>query len=104
ISAIIGPMSSGAVKATHPLLLSMHMPQITPSATDPMLANPSTYGYLIRMAPPDSEQSEALVDFMKYFRWDTLAILTDNTDYGKYRIYAPCIGLLILGLYPRIQL
>lgn len=43
------------------------------------------YRYLLRMAPTDALQSEALVDFIKYFRWDTMAILTDNTDYGDDR-------------------
>ena len=38
--------------------------------------------YLLRMFPPDSKQSEALVEFIRYFRWDTMALLTDNTDYG----------------------
>ena len=35
------------------------------------------------MLPPDSKQSEALVEFIRYFRWDTMALLTDNTDYGR---------------------
>ena len=41
------------------------------------------YRYLLRMLPPDSKQSEALVEFIRYFRWDTMALLTDNTDYGR---------------------
>ena len=35
------------------------------------------------MLPPDSKQSEALMEFVRYFRWDTVALLTDNTDYGN---------------------
>lgn len=42
----------------------------------------AAYKYLLRMASPDNEQSAALADFISYFRWDTMAMLTDNTDYG----------------------
>ena len=40
------------------------------------------------MFPPDSKQSEALKEFIRYFRWDTMAILTDNTDYGEIISFA----------------
>lgn len=88
VTSIIGPMSSTAVKASHPMCLGFAMPMITPSATDPMLNNRDAYRYLLRIMPPDSMQSRALVDFIKYFRWDTVAILTDSTDYGRW-----CLGL-----------
>lgn len=37
IVTILGPMTTSSVKASHPLCLGLHMPMITPSATDPML-------------------------------------------------------------------
>ena len=53
--------------------------------------------YLLRLFPSDSMQSKALVALIQYFRWDTMAILTDNTDYGKCSHYSnlkdTCYGL-----------
>ena len=65
------------------MCLGFAMPMITPSASDPMLNNRQAYRYLLRNMASDAMQSRALVDFVKYFRWDTVAILTDSTDYGE---------------------
>ncbi len=97
VTTIIGPMTSTSVKASHPMCLGFHMPMISPSATDPMLDDAQGYKYLLRMTPPDSQQSHALVDLIKYFRWDTMAILTDNTDYGE--CHRGCLGVVVLTDY-----
>ncbi|CAH1790253.1 unnamed protein product [Owenia fusiformis] len=82
ITAIIGPLSSTSVKASHPMCGGFQTPMIAPSATDPTLVNVMEYEYLVRLSAPDSLQSQALVDLVKWFRWDTVAILSDNSDYG----------------------
>lgn len=45
----------------------------------------SRYPYLIRMLPPDTKQSLALIDLVEAFRWKKLTILTSNTDYGRWK-------------------
>ncbi len=45
-------------------------------------SNPSSCRLLLRLLPPDSRQSAALVELIRFFRWDTMALLSDNTDYG----------------------
>ena len=82
VTTIIGPMSSSSVKTSYPMCDGFHVPMMTPSATDPTLSRQS-YRYLLRMMSSDAVQTVAVVDLINHFRWDTLAILTDNTDYGN---------------------
>ncbi len=47
-----------------------------------LLGAKNTYPTLIRMASPDSIQSEALIALVEEQGWKRMAILTSNTDYG----------------------
>ncbi len=38
--------------------------------------------YLVRMLPPDSTLSLALVDLVAFYGWKKMAILTSGDDYG----------------------
>ncbi|XP_074655670.1 glutamate receptor ionotropic, kainate 2-like [Tubulanus polymorphus] len=82
VSVIIGPATSSDVKASHPMCVGLHVPMVTPTASDPKLSDKDAYKYLLRMSPSDSMQSKALVEFIQYFRYDSMAILTDDSDYG----------------------
>ena len=63
----------------------------------------SSYRYLLRMLPPDSKQSEALVEFIRYFRWDTMVLLTDNTDYGRKTFNSLSVMMILLCLKIKTQ-
>ncbi|XP_033107581.1 glutamate receptor 3.7-like [Anneissia japonica] len=79
VGAIIGPMSSTPVRAVYPICDGVHMPMIAPMATDPTFSTTvSSYKYLMKMLPPDSVQSLALVDIIEHFGWEKLAILTSS--------------------------
>ena len=52
-----------------------------------------SYDMLVRMAPSDSIQSQALVDLVKHYGWSNIAILTASTDHGKIRFTHKCIHL-----------
>ncbi|XP_064643100.1 glutamate receptor 2-like isoform X2 [Lineus longissimus] len=81
---IVGPDSSTAVKATQPICQGMHIPQLAPSATDPILSSfHDLYPYLLKMSSPDSLQSTALYDLVIKMRWTRVAILTSSSDYGR---------------------
>lgn len=82
-SAIIGPMTSFTVKATQPLCTGFHIPQLSPYATDPSFDfSPDSYSYLVRMSPSDSIENRAQADFISYFNWTRIAVLTSRDDYG----------------------
>ncbi|CAH1789877.1 unnamed protein product [Owenia fusiformis] len=82
VMAFIGLAGSGAHKALSPLSEALHIPQIAPTATNPMLASEDNFPYLVRLSAPDSVQSQAIVSLVHHFGWEQVAILTSNTDYG----------------------
>ncbi|CAH1789873.1 unnamed protein product [Owenia fusiformis] len=82
VMAFIGLAGSGAHKALSPLSEALHIPQIAPTATNPMLASKDNFPYLVRLSAPDSVQSQAIVSLVHHFGWEQVAILTSNTDYG----------------------
>ncbi|CAH1789880.1 unnamed protein product [Owenia fusiformis] len=82
VMAFVVLAGSGAQKIFAPLSEALKIPQITPTATNPMLASKRTFPYILRLSAPDSVQGEALVNLVEHFGWDQLAILTSNTDYG----------------------
>lgn len=82
VVAIIGPKTSAAVKAIYPVCSKFNIPLISASATDPSLVHKNNE-YLLRMSPPDTKMSHALVKLIKKYKWNRMGILTSNTDYGK---------------------
>ena len=51
VVAVIGPASSGTVKGTYPLCEGMHIPQVAPFATDPLLSrSEEDFPYLIKVS------------------------------------------------------
>ncbi|XP_074654734.1 glutamate receptor 2-like [Tubulanus polymorphus] len=83
VYAIIGPAYSVNLKAVHPLNFGFHIPIIAPSASDPHLAIfNEIYRYILRLSPTDALQSVALADFVHYFHFMTMVLLTDDTEFG----------------------
>ena len=80
--AIIGPKTSAAVKAIYPVCSKFNIPLISASATDPSLVYKNNE-YLLRMSPPDTKMSDALVALIEKYKWNRMGILTSDTDYGK---------------------
>ena len=85
VIAIIGPKTSVAVKATHPLCSKLQIPQISASATDPDLYFNSRgrYSYLLRMSPDDTQMNIAMKELIAHHKWKRMGILTASTLYGK---------------------
>ena len=94
VVAIIGPKTSAAVKAIYPVCSKFNIPLISASATDPSLVYKTTE-YLLRLSPPDTKMSYALVDLIKEYKWNRMGILTSDTDYGK-KIYLRMSTLTLL--------
>ncbi|KAI8500058.1 hypothetical protein Bbelb_223750, partial [Branchiostoma belcheri] len=60
------------------------IPQIAPVATDPMLVNPQTYPFLVRLSATDTVQSRVIADVIDHFGWQQMSILTSSDDYGTH--------------------
>lgn len=55
MTAIVGPVGSSAVKNSHPLCAGVHIPHLTPGATDSRLSFTSAdYKYLIKVRASQS--------------------------------------------------
>ena len=86
VAAVVGPMTSTGVKFTQPYCAGVHMPQISPLATDPLFAfSPSNFPYLLRLTASDIIQYRALADLIQNYKWSQMALLTSRDDYGKAR-------------------
>ena len=83
VVVIVGPTTSSAVKATHPLCSGFHIPQMAPYATDPSFDfSPLSYHYLVRMSASDASENRALADIISHFKWTRIATLTSRSDLG----------------------
>ncbi|RDD40176.1 Glutamate receptor ionotropic, kainate 1 [Trichoplax sp. H2] len=100
--AIIGPLTSSDVRAVQNLCAELHIPQISPSATNPGLENKPNFPFLIRMSPSDYYQGKMVGAVFERFRWTYAAIFVSNTDFGinsvaQFQVIASSKGWRILS-------
>jgi branched-chain amino acid transport system substrate-binding protein len=82
VVAIIGPMFSGATKASEPIFTQAGILSVSPSATNPAL---TTLGFktFFRVINPDTVQGKAAADYLvKGLKAKKVFSLDDNSDYG----------------------
>jgi branched-chain amino acid transport system substrate-binding protein len=85
IVAVIGPTFSGETKAVIPSLEEAGLVMISPSATNVDLPTVVPNSKVFhRLIPDDGVQSAGVADyFEKSVKPDSVALIHDNTDYGK---------------------
>jgi branched-chain amino acid transport system substrate-binding protein len=82
VLAVIGPMFSGATKASEPIFTQAGILSVSPSATNPAL---TTLGFksFFRVIAPDTVQGKAAADYVvKGLKAKKVFSLDDNSDYG----------------------
>ena len=82
VIAVIGPMFSGATKASEPVFSQAGILSVSPSATNPAL---TTLGFktFVRVIAPDTVQGKAAADYIvKKLGAKKVFSLDDNSDYG----------------------
>ncbi len=82
VLAVIGPMFSGATKASEPIFSQAGILSVSPSATNPTL---TTLGFktFTRIIAPDTVQGKAAADYLvKALKAKKVFSLDDNSDYG----------------------
>ncbi len=83
VLAVIGPAFSGESFSSNPILNSAGIPSITPSATNPGLAQ-SGWKYWFRAVGNDNSQGGPAPEVMeKIFKGSKVYVADDNTAYGK---------------------
>uniref|UniRef100_A0A7M4EZ72 Taste 1 receptor member 1 n=1 Tax=Crocodylus porosus TaxID=8502 RepID=A0A7M4EZ72_CROPO len=81
--AVIGPHSSGFALTSAAILSIFLMPEISYEASTEILSLKHTYPSFLRTIPSDSVQVEAMVFLMEDFRWNWVAMVGSDTDYGR---------------------
>jgi branched-chain amino acid transport system substrate-binding protein len=82
VIAVIGPMFSGATKASEPIFSQAGILSVSPSATNPAL---TMLGFktFVRVIAPDTVQGSAAADYIvKKLGAKKVFSLDDNSDYG----------------------
>ena len=88
MAAIVGPLTSSAMELSNAVSSEFGIPQFAYSAMDPFLVKDSEQSRtLFRMTSSSRRQSSALIALIKHFEWETVAILTSSSDYGKSVIH-----------------
>ena len=87
--AVIGPTTSQVALPVASLLRLFTMPGVSYSVSSPTFNNRDRYGYFYRAHPPDSQEAQAIIDFVNEFGWTYVTIIHSNNAYGE-----PAINIL----------
>jgi branched-chain amino acid transport system substrate-binding protein len=81
--AVVGPYFSGESNASGPIFDSAGIPWITPSATDPAIAQQG-WKTFFRAVANDADQGPTAASYIKSaLKPSSVAVIDDNSDYGK---------------------
>ena len=81
VSAIITKGGSSNTAVQSDILSPLKIPHLAVSATDPFLWNKDRE-YLVKLAPSDFFQSQAIYDLIKHFQWPEISIIATTDSYG----------------------
>ncbi|UJR15692.1 hypothetical protein I4U23_002626 [Adineta vaga] len=83
LAAIIGPGDSSITMQTHNILQLFEMPQIGYSSTARRLSDKEKFKYFTRVIASDTQQAQAIVDIIRQFKWNYVATIGTEGDYGR---------------------
>ncbi|KAK4492413.1 hypothetical protein RD792_003218, partial [Penstemon davidsonii] len=81
VDAIIGPQKSAQSTFVVGLGDRAHVPIISFSATSPSL-HPQNHSF-VQTAITDTFQVDVIVDIVKYFQWNQVVLINEESDYGN---------------------
>uniref|UniRef100_A0A8C6T5U0 Taste receptor type 1 member 3 n=1 Tax=Neogobius melanostomus TaxID=47308 RepID=A0A8C6T5U0_9GOBI len=82
-AAVIGPYSSEMVSIIGKLLGFFLMPQISYGATSDKFSDKTVYPSFFRTVPSDKWQVEVMVQLIKEFQWNWVAVIGSEEEYGQ---------------------
>lgn len=81
--AVIGPDLSDMARAVADLASLFRIPIVSPSATNEALNDKTRFPHFFRTVAPDSFQAKLMIDLVRHFKWNYIALLTSDDDYGR---------------------
>ncbi len=79
---LVGPLTSTQNVVVGAICDLLEVPTISFGATSDELSDKSRFEFFSRAVPPDSHQSEALADLLKYFNWKYVSLVYFANTYG----------------------
>lgn len=70
------------------IFFSVQIPQVSYASTAPELSDNTRYDFFSRVVPPDTYQAQAMVDIVKAMRWNYVATVASEGNYGESGIDA----------------
>ncbi|KAI4899621.1 hypothetical protein NFI96_030397 [Prochilodus magdalenae] len=83
VTAVIGPCNSEVAAVIGKLLGFFLMPQVSYRATSDEFSDKMQYPSFVRTVPSDRWQATAMVQLLKEFSWNWVAVIGSDDDYGK---------------------
>nr|QQZ02649.1 taste receptor type 1 member 3 [Glossophaga soricina] len=83
VLAVIGPHSSELALVTGKLFGFFLMPQVSYGASMDRLSDREAFPSFFRTVPSDQVQVTAMVELLLYFRWNWVAALGSDEEYGR---------------------
>ncbi|KAL4622541.1 taste receptor type 1 member 3 [Arapaima gigas] len=83
VMAIIGPNTSEMVGFIAQLIGFFMMPQVSYGATSDTFSDKIQYPSFMRTAPTDQRLATGIVELMKEFGWNWVAVVGSDDEYGK---------------------
>lgn len=59
------------------------IPIVSPSATNQVFDDRQRFPYFFRTVSPDNIQAKLMIELINYFKWNYVALLTSDDDYGR---------------------
>ncbi|KAM4704372.1 taste receptor type 1 member 3 [Rhinophrynus dorsalis] len=91
VLAVIGPSSSEIATTSMKLLSTFRIPQlffglifqISYSVTAGIFSDKTIFPSFLRTVPSDKKQIDGMVSLISYFKWNWIAVVTSEDDYGQ---------------------
>ncbi|XP_040181752.1 taste receptor type 1 member 3 [Rana temporaria] len=82
VISVIGPSSNEVATVTMKLFSAFLVPQISYSVTSDVFSDKTVYPAFFRTVPSDSKQINGMVDLMTRFKWNWIAVVVSDDEYG----------------------
>ncbi|CAH2319956.1 taste receptor type 1 member 3-like [Pelobates cultripes] len=83
VMAVIGPSSTEVATSSMKILSTVLIPQVSYAVTSDVFSDKNIYPSFYRTVPSDSKQVDGMIALISYFRWNWIAVVGSDDDYGK---------------------
>uniref|UniRef100_A0A8C1GCW4 Glutamate receptor, metabotropic 4 n=2 Tax=Cyprinus carpio TaxID=7962 RepID=A0A8C1GCW4_CYPCA len=83
VVGVIGASSSSVSIMVANILRLFKIPQVSYASTAPDLSDNTRYDFFSRVVPPDTYQAQAMVDIVRAMRWNYVATVASEGNYGE---------------------